>query len=765
MEYMVIGKSTPRVDAIDKVLGKTRYASDFMTEGMCYGKFFRSSVPHAKITKLDVSKAEKLAGVQTVVIPQDAPPTRLGMLIFDRYLLPRDGVVKYIGEPIAAVVADTEEIAQEALDLIEVEYEELPAVFELEEAMKEKPSNVVHPDLQNYVDLGVLCKVLREPHIPNNANHYSISSGDLDKGFAEADIIVENEYSMPRISHCHPETHDCIAWWDSNGDVTIVESTQGVHVDRILVSFYYGLPLSKVRVIGPFNGSGFGGKLMGPLIGIVPLLAKKAGRPVKVAFTREEQFAFGRPQWINSTHIKDGVTKDGKIVARQITWKQDVGAYVQLAVHVTQNASFGALGLYNIPNFQYDGYAIYTNNPPAGSLRGYGTAEMAWPIEQQMDLIAEKLKMDPAEVRRRNFLKEGDIDITGSDVHSIGIADALEQTLTEIEWGKEENGEYPWKIGKGISAAAKYTLAKTRDNALVKVKSDATIEVYQSGDEMGQGLDTVLSQIAAEEFKTSVDKVKIIRADTSITPYNAGSLSSRSTSHTGTAVKNACDEVKKKLFEAAAPMLGTTYSDLEIKDGKIFISRQPDKFIQISQLFSFDGVALGRNAEFIAQGTFYAPTDRSTSCYTYVAVGIKVAVNIKTGMVKLLKLVEAADCGRPINPKMCEQQIEGGLIQGVGSALFEELILRDGIVVNPNYMDYKIPLFTDIPPVKDIVPIIATCFYKDGAYGAKGIGEGTNVAVAPAIANAVYNAVGIRIKDLPISREKVFWEIKSKGKI
>ncbi len=764
MDYEVIGKSIPRVDAFAKVLGKARYAEDFEVAGMCYGRLLRSPIPHGKITRLDVSKAERFKGVITVVTAKDAPPIRIGQAIMDSYILPIDGVVRYVGEPVAAVVARNEKIAEEALDLIEVEYEEWPAVFDVREVMTENPSVVLHPDLPKYRQVG-FPPVALEEGLPNCIQHQSIEVGDVDKAFAEADLIVENEYTMPRISHAIPETNQSTAWWEPDGGLTVVATSQLSSPYQLSLAALYQIPPSKVRVVVPYKGCGFGSMQMPGLIDIVPLLAKKAGRPVKVSFTRQEQFVAGLHRGANVCHLKDGVKKDGRIIVRQAKIIMEAGAYSGSMPVIVWFCRNSAEALYNIPNFSLNAYGCYTNLPPAGAYRGFSAPELAWGTEQQIDIIAEKLGMPAVEVIKRNLLKEGDKNASGITVHDVGAEKTLDEAAKHFVWAPKKNGMdgYPWRTGKGIAVGCKSTIAGTDSNAIVKVKMDGWVEVYHSACEMGQGIDTVMAQIAAEEFKTSLNKVRIIRGDTAVTPWDTGTFSSRGTFHVGNAVIRACRDAKRQLFELAEPTLGTR--ELDIRDDLIHDVHRPENTLPLMELFTPTGtVAGGKVVEIAGHGSFLGQSEDRVVSHGYAAHAVEVAVNVETGAVKLLKMAVSGDCGRPINPKMVEQQLEGGMVQAIGPALMEALHFEKGRLTNPNFIDYRLPLITDIPPVSLFTTEIVSTLHADGPFGAKGIGEAPLVPMAPALANAVYDAVGVRIKEMPITREKILCALKAQGK-
>ena len=768
-ELKVVGKSVPRVDALDKVTGGAKYCSDFKVPGMLHGKILRSSYPHARIVSIDTSKAEKLPGVRAVVTGKDVRPVRCGSNFYDEYLLPCDNLVRAVGQPVAEVAADTAAIAEEALDLVEVIYEELPAVFDVEEALKENPLVVIHPDLAEYKYSGAFYNIRLVTNRPNVLHHFKIRNGDVEKGFREADIVVENRYTTARVQHCQLETHCAIAWWECDGSLVIRTGTQGVFRDAAAARMIFNLPTSKVRVLASYVGGGFGGKmysLVGPL---AALLARKSKRPVRLAYSRQEQFIDGRHRPRFVIYIKDGVKRDGTLIAREMRVILDMGRHSGTGAIIIKNCAFGAVGTYRLPNFKFDSYGVYTNNPITGPYRGLGTAEVLWAIEQQMDILAERLKMSPLEIRRVNILREGEKDACGQVTHAIGVRGCLDKVAEEMErWDEEVKKDGHWRRGRGIAIGNKYTIAGSSSSAIVKVYPDGTIEVRHGNSELGQGLNTVIAQIAAEEFGISTDQVKVVYGDTALGAYDLAAVSSRSTFHTGNAVQRACQDAKRQMFEIAAGKLGVNAAGLVVKGGKVFVENYSAKLVEISSLFTAEGIAL-KKGEIIGEDYFYSPiiledpetgqSERMVTSYTHGAFGVELAVNEETGEIGIQKIASCFDMGQPINPKMSEGQIEGGYVQGVGVTLYEAVAMSDGRVENSNLADYKIPTTMDLPDLENVKCMIAGVPHNEGPFGAKGLGEATMIPISPAIANAVYDAVGVRIMDMPISKEKVLWTL------
>ncbi len=789
--HSVVGKSILRLDALDKVTGKAKFCEDLKLPGMLYGKVLRSPYPHAQIINIDTSRAENMSGVRAVITGRDVPEKRYGPSVFDQHVLAR-GVVRYIGDAVAAVAADSIEIAEGALDLITVEYEELPAIFDIEDAWKKDPPVIVHRDLPKY-ELGKFPPPRLVPGRPNVCHLRTLRHGDVERGFEEADLIMENKFTTTRIQHCPFEPHVSIAQAESDGSLTIWAGRQSIFLARQYLSKIFDLLPSQVRVIAShYVGGAFGSKVTLYTEPIAAMLSMKTGRPVKLTFTREEMFSSGGTRIPFVIRMRDGVKKDGTLVARDMEMLLGMGAYAGSGPLITRNCIYAAVATYRIPNAKIDAYAVYTNEPVVTSYRGFGSTQVLWAVESQMDVIAEELGMDAVELRRRNLLEEGDTNITGEIVHSIGIRECLDKVADSLEWGRRSKKEVgPWKRGKGLALGNKYSMAPTAALAIVKVRGDGTIEVHESADEIGQGCNTVLAQIAAEEFGVSIDEVKVVWGDTAFTPYfSRGSTSQRTTFNVGNAIRLACQDAKRQIFEIAAEKLHAPPQDMDIKDGTISVRSDSSKTINITELFTAErtlmpgefGDYVEKSAEILGKGVWVtrpAPSDPETSqipenvakmggrlagFFGYGVQGVEVLVNSETGEVKVEKVVASSDVGYPLNPKMCEQQIEGGVAMGIGSALWEEVALDKGKVLNANFGNYKIVTSLNMPKTENVKVFLISAPHKDGPYGAKGTGETQMTSTAPAVANAIYNAVGVRIKDLPITRERIFRALREKGK-
>ena len=782
-EYSVIGKSVLRVDALEKVTGEAEYCSNIKLPRMLHAKVLYSPHPHARIISIDTTKAERLPGIACVITGKDVPKRKHGAIVRDTNILAID-VVRAVGESVAAVAAETVEAAEEALEQIDVKYEPLPAIFDPEEAMGTNPPVIVHPDLFNY-EYNVPDYRRLDLDRPNVFMHYKIRKGDIERGFQESDLIMENRFLTARKQHCALEPITTIAQPEADGGLTVWISKHLLQMVRVALSGIFGIKPSKIRVIQPYMGGCFGGKA-GSGEELVALLALKTGRPVKQVFTREEVFIRSGSATPIIIYIKDGVKNDGTLIAREMKAVLTAGGSSEaVTAEVTRRCAFEAVGTYRLPNFKWDSYGVYTNEPTASAFRSFGCPQVIWAIESHMDMLAEKLGINPVEMRRKNLLQEGEPNACGEITHSIGVEQCLDKVVEFIKLDEKPKGEGVWRRGKGIGIGDKFSLAPSASMAKVKVMEDGSITVYHGAEEHGQGCDTVMAQIAAEEFGISVDEVKIAFSDSQYIPYDFGTISSRATYHTGNAVRLACQDAKQQIFERVGQRLGTSPSELETKKGEVYVKGTPDKKVKIVELFAgyrpggWGGYTTG--GEIIGNATFVQEAvseDRETgqidpklaaegkklnaSC-AYFAQAVEVAVNIETGEVKVLRCGTAADMGQPINPKMCEQQMEGAMGMEIGASIYEEYVVKNGIVANPNFTDYRIPSVGEMPTIDNVKLMITPVPYKGGPFGVKGgFAEGAQIGINAAIGNAVYNAVGVRIKDLPITAEKVLKALKEK---
>jgi CO/xanthine dehydrogenase Mo-binding subunit len=771
-ELSVVGHSIPRVDALDKVTGSTRYAVDLKVPGMLYGKILRSPHPHARIIGIDSSGAERHPGVKAVVTGNDAPTVRFGFLARERAIFPPD-VVRFAGEGVAGVAAESKEAAEEALSLIKVDYEELPAVFDPEEAIKPNPATVVHPDYLKYGRLPFRIQFLNKPELPNVYAYRPMVRGDVEKGFEESDLVMENRFSTGRIHHSAMEPLGATARFEPDGSLTVWTALTMPFFTRSSLCSLFGLPSSKVKLIVPPSGGSFGSRAEATQAAQAALLALKAGRPVKLVLSREEFVLDGGTREPMVVYVKDGVRKDGTLVARHVRMIVHAGAYCGIMAITCHSCTFAAAATYRVPNLKVDSYAVATNEPPAVALRGFGAGQVEMAIESQMDMLAEKLEMDSADIRRKNILREGEEDGCGMLVHSIGVVDCLDKITEWIDRNKDVSREEgPWRRASGIAIINRQIPAGTTSVVHVKVHEDGTTEVRHSAHDQGQGCDTVLAQIAAEEFKTSVDRVKVRCADAPLTCFDHGTVGSRTTMHNGNALLLACQDAKRQLFELASSKLSVPPDGLDVKDGVVYVKGVPERVVRVSELFTPLGY-LVRGGELVGRGVYTGPigsedlqtgqSKRPSMGYSHGASAAEVAVNTETGEVRVLHIADCYDMGQPINPEMCEGQIEGGRGIALGSTLSEEVVVARGKTISTDFMDYKIPTAADLPANdRSVAMMVTSHHHDDGPFGAKGFCEGTMLPQPPAVANAIYNAVGVRMKDIPITREKVLEALKNK---
>lgn len=753
-DFTVVGRPIPKIDAIDKVTGRHRYPIDMVLPGMLWGKVLRSPYPHARIRAIDTSVAEAMPGVMAVLTWRDLPRKRVGNVIKDQEVLASD-TVRYAGEPVAAVAAVNETVAEAACRAIEVEYEELPGVFEVEDAIA-PGAPIVHEDLASYEIRGVTTSAtipfLRPQGGTNICHHFKLRHGNVERGFRDSDHVVEDKFSFQMIHHAPLEPHSSLAAVLPSGEVSVWSSVQNVHRIRQWLAEYFDLPQSKVRVIALKLGGGFGGKITLTLEPIVVGLARKAGRPVKIVMTRPETFIATGGRRPGCMTVKTGVTRDGRILARQVKILWNGGAVSESGPISASLTALICSGPYRIANVHVDSYLLYTNRIGPRAFRGLGAPQVFWGTESHMDIVARKLKLDPLEFRLRNAFEEGDRAPWGETLHGVTLKECLQRAATEIGWFSSAPGD---NVGRGIASIWKWTVPGTLSQALLKVHEDGTVAVMTGIADPGTGSSTIMAQIAAEELGVDVEQVSVVVGDTELTPYDYGSTSSRSTVHAGNAVKEAAESARRQILEAAAAELGTPITELELRRGQIWHVDRPDDGIPIGRFLK--GYVLGLGSfHGGGQGLFDPETGASPRAvheWKYGATGVVAAVDRETGRVQVKRIVSVHDIGFAINPLNVETQIQGAVVMGVGATFLEEVVFDGGRIVNPNFMEYLLPTATDIPD--EIVPVIIESRRGDGPYGAKGIGEPPIVGVSPAVANAIEDAVGVRIRDLPITPERV----------
>jgi 4-hydroxybenzoyl-CoA reductase subunit alpha len=802
-DFSIIGKPTAMVDAAGKTTGAGKYTDDLTLPGMLVGKILHSPYPHARIKRIDISRAAALEGVVAIAIGKDAPKT-YGILPVghDETALAVDKV-RYIGDNVACVAAIDEATADQALRLIDVEYEVLPAYFDPEESMKAE-TDLIHDG---------------KPH--NLEKDYHHVFGDPEKALNEAECVVEGRFIANEVTHAAMEPHSTLASFEMDphtgnpGRLTVWSSTQVPYYLQHKLSLVLDMPMSQIRVIKPLVGGGFGGKSeVIPLEIIAAVTARKAKAPVKITYTREEVFWAhrGRPRTI--IDMKTGADKDGRITAVKARVVQDGGAYCSYGV-VTILYSGALLGaLYDIPNIEYDGYRVLTNKPACGAMRGHGTVNVRFAFESQLDELSAKLGMDPAEIRLRNLLKPPCITINGLRVQSYGLPECIDQVVTRSQW-QERKG----KVGKGrglgiacshyVSGAANSIIRSDMPHSTVNIKidRDGGVVVYTGASEIGQGSDTMTAQIAAEVLGCSLGRVRVIAADTDLTPIDIGSYSSRVTFMAGNATLRAAQEVRKQIASAAAGKLNCAPEDVVFREdavskknhagegahatpvaatsaapsvsgrvegqilrGSLQQKRQdegPKEWMTFEEAvvaaIDFHGALTGTGS--------YAPPQEArggkhkgagvgpSPAYSYSAQVAEVSVDEETGEVTVHKVWAAHDCGRALNPVSVEGQIIGSVWMGLGQALQEEMVWKDGLLMNPGLLEYRSPSSIESPVVE---PIIVESVDPEGPFGAKECSEGSLAATIPAISNAIYDAIGVRLHESPFTPERVLAALRAR---
>lgn len=777
MKHQYIGKPVVKVDGKDKVSGAAQFTDDIdFGPDLLYAEIVESVHAHAIITGIDTEEAMQVPGVLSVVTGKDFP-YKFGLYMKDRFIFAQDRV-RFFGEQIAAVVARTPRAAKRGAELIRVHYKPLPKVTSQMDAL-EADSELIHPGLDNY------------PHVPwffpkaqtNIAHQRKIRKGDIEKAFAESDYVLEDEYFVPRFSHCAIEPHACVAKYDLSGRLTVWASSQSPHTQRHLFAealAHMGITHNDVRVIAPCVGGGFGSKAGVTMeIMAAAIATQNPGHPVKIMWTREREFYNTYQRLGVVTKVKMGVSKEGRIKALKHDLYWDAGAYVEYGANVVNAVGLSAIGPYKIDHVAIDSYCIYTNLPPGGPYRGFGYSEFLFGLETHIDRVSEHLKMDAVELRVLNGIKEGDTLAYGAQMNPSGLHQAIEKAAKAIEWGKEEYSADPDKrIGKGFSLFWKAPAMppNASSSCFLKLNEDASANVMISGMDIGQGLLTVMAQIAAEVLTINPKKIRVETPDTDRNPYEWQTVASHVSWGCGNAVKKAALDARDQIFDTVSRAKGIPKDKLYLEDETVRSELDPDFILPLKD-FMITGIQVEdgsfRGGPVLGRGMFMpefttAKADPETSQgghpnvhYTVGAAGIKLEVNIKTGKVKVLKVVEAIDAGKVLNPSLAEGQIIGGVLQGISTVLYEDMRFdHRGKMLNSNFTDYKIPTALDIPD--EVVPIFVEVAQPDGPYGARGIGEHPMIPVAPMIANAIYDAVGIRVKSLPITAEKIFLELLSK---
>jgi CO/xanthine dehydrogenase Mo-binding subunit len=746
-----IGRSIPRLEARAKVTGRAEYTHNLRLPGMLYGKVFRSTVAHGRIRGIDTGAAASLAGVARVVTGEDIraiiPSPYYGPAFHDQPILALEKV-RFVGEPVAVVLAADPHVAEQAVQLISAEYDELPAVYDEIEALE--PTVVVHDELKPAGTFADLRHLAGRKHT-NVALDFHLRHGDVEKAFAAADRVIEHTFRTQQCLHLPFETLVSIAD-PAHPGLTVYSATQTPSFVRTELARLLDWPENRVRVKVAFLGGGFGAKVYIKLEALTAALALLVRRPVKIALTMEEQF-YHITKHPTTFRIKSGVMDDGRITVRRCDVWWNGGAYADIGPRVAQKSGFTAAGPYDIENVAIDSYELYTNRPPAGALRGFGIPQLVWAYESHTDLLARELAIDPVEFRRRNILRDGRPQATGTTMRDAAIGEVLEAVAARMNWDKPfDHGTGVVRRGRGIAIGFKASISPTTSAAIVNISADGSVALYMSTVDMGQGADTAMALIVAEVLDLAAENIRVVLPDTDVTPYDMGTLGSRSTFHMGNAVRLAAEDARNRLqalaVEAGLPP-GTNYSAAEI-----FRKRY--------------GMQAGN---VVGTGTYiptYAPPDATTGASTNVTpfwmvggTGAEVEVDTETGHVRVTRLVNVADAGTPLNPAVARTQLSGAAIMQLGFTLHEKMEFDGGQVTNASLADYKIPGLHDIPPME---AELVEAEQKTGPFGAKGLGESGTFAVSPAIANAIHDAVGVRLTELPLTPEAVLWAIGRSSK-
>jgi 4-hydroxybenzoyl-CoA reductase alpha subunit len=770
-EFSVIGTDYVKVDAEAKVTGKAKFAGDITLSGTLWAKFLRSPHAHARIKSIDTSEAEALPGVKAIITGKDMTGGTLGCVEIDEATADKTPLcidtARYVGDEIAAVAAVDEATAATACELIRVDYEVLPAIFDPEEAMQ---SDILIHDTRNQFDATGI-----EP-LPNVNCHNIVEKGDVDKAFAEADHVSKTRYSTQRISHAALEPHSAIAAYES-GHYTIWSSTQSAFLARFWIAHALSIPEKDIRVIKPLVGGGFGGKLdVFPHEACACLLAERTGSPVKFVLTREEVFIATRYRHPIILEVETAFRKDGTILAKKTKHILDGGAYGGTGKPANALSIIWANLPYKIPNIRMEAFRVYTNHPVSGAMRGYTSCQVHFACDSHMDEVAIELGIDPVDLRKMNAVTSGYMVPTGLKVTSCAFKETLDAASERIGWKKKHNelkrGEAIGFAGSGFISGTGYAVLTTPSNysacSMCRLSRQGFATVYSGGNDIGQGLDTVVTALTAEVLGLKMSEVRICMADTDLSPFDTGTLGSRGTFLQGSSVKRAAEDARRKLFTTVSRRLEVDPNDLACKDHWVYSTKDPEKKITFEDaVWAYQEEHNGE--EIVGEGT-YAHVDfgqefdgftkgNYSPSYSFSTGAAQVKVDFETGLVDIADFIFAHDCGRPLNIRAVEGQVEGSVQMGLGFSLYEEVQIKNGKVINPGFRDYRFPTAVDMPQITSIF-----CGDADpvGPFGAKECGEGSTAPVGPTIANAIARATGIRFYNLPITPEVIWRAMKDK---
>ncbi|MEN7530539.1 molybdopterin cofactor-binding domain-containing protein [Cupriavidus sp. DL-D2] len=754
MTHAVIGHSVKRTDLLDKVTGNAKYVADMPMAGLLHAKMKRSNVAHARIVRIDTSAALALPGVKAVlthenvprVLHAGSPHPRSASVTCDQYIL--DDKVRYWGEGVAAVAAISEEIAARAVELIEVEYEPLPAAFTVEDAAA-PGATLIHD---------------REPGGNLVLPPVRIERGDVERGFAEADFILEGEYEGGRPTPAYMEPNVLTCRWDGNGNLTVWISTQTAFMVRGIMAEVLGLPLHKVRVLVDHMGGGFGAKQdLFQSEFLCALLARETHRPVRMEYTREETFTGGRTRHPAKIWLRQGFRNDGTITAREAKVVFNSGAYGSHGPGVTNVGTAAMVSLYRCENVRLEGRCVYTNSPIAGAFRGYGVVQTYYALDIQMDEAAERLGIDPAELKLKNAVREGDIAPSNHPLIGHGLEACIEKGMEVVDWKAarartlQQQGviRRGWGIGCEMHGSSAYPGIKEQGNAIVKMNEDGTVVLLTGAAGLGTGAHTALAQIVAEELAIPFDTVSVVHGDTDVVPWDIGAFASHTTYMVGRAAQMAATEIKTQLLARAAKQMEAEPSQLVIDNGVMSVVGRDGPTLTVREaVMPRKGLPA---AQFVGTATYHP-----TKSYSFAAHFAEVEVDTETGFITVKQVVPVHDIGKVIHPVAAAGQIEGGIQQGIGHTLYEDyqIDMQTGRSLNANFVDYKMPLAMDMPEIRTV--LLEAAPDPGGPFGAKGVGEDPIVAIGPAIANAVFDAIGVRFRHYPIKPEQVLQALAAK---
>ncbi len=750
-DYSVVGKRVPRLDSYGKSLGQAQYIQDMVLPRMLHGRILRSPFPHARILSIDTSRAEKLPGVKGIVTGQEIPRRTYGIVpkAHDEYALAIDKV-RYIGDDVAAVAAVDEDTAEEAISLIKVEYEVLPAVFDPEEAIK-PGAPLIHEEIGENISARILKNF-----------------GDVDQGFAEADFIREDRFYHQAVNHAPLEPHGAIGVYDASGKFTVWSSTQIPFFMRRNLAKTLEVPDSQVRIIKPTVGGGFGQKLdLFAKDFAAAWLARQTGRPVKFIYNREEVFTCTRQRHPMVVYIKSGIKKDGTIVAQHCRVYADGGAYNSTAPLIITLSAYFMMIPYMIRNLRFEGHHVYTNKPVGGAMRGHGIPQVRFACESSLDMLAEDAGLDPVDLRLKNALRANEEHPAKYKIYSCGLTEAIEEAAKSMAW-KERWRKLPKGRGIGIAASAYPSglnnMSHIGAGAIIKIQQDdGSVTLLTGAADIGQGAENVLAQIAAEELGVTMELMRVTAADTELTPLDSGTFGSGVTFRAGNAARLAAADAKRQIAEVVADKLEARPEDLVFRENRVFIKGSPDRGLSWNDAIKAVQYA-DRPMPVVGRGFYHVDSVEPTTllkeegnfspAYSFMAQGAEVEVDMETGETRVIRVTAGHDCGFALNPTQVEGQLEGSVAGGAGQAIYEDIgwDWSNGCIRNANFADYKMLTSLDMP---EVVNIEIETNDPNGPFGAKEAGEGTIIPTASCISNAVYNAVGVRIRELPITPEKI----------